>query len=166
MTVPHRIEEGGGGFMGRPLRDIWLVGMGIALGLIIALWLPGPIWLRVSAAVLTAGLGLVVGLGRVHGRWRFEEWIVHVLRHRMRPRVSVFRRRMPGEQEVTASWVPVGVSADEREGFVDMPLTVDLGWGVITVFVLSLMSGVSVYLGSGGAEDLLLHFRMLLYPID
>ena len=33
MTVPHRVEEKGGGFFGRPLRDVWIAGLGIALGL-------------------------------------------------------------------------------------------------------------------------------------
>jgi hypothetical protein len=162
--VPPRVEEKGGGFFGRPLRDVWIAGMGIAVGLIAALWLPGPVWLKVGVAVLLAGLGLALGLGRDQGRWRLEERLVHLVRHRTRPRVRAWRR--PGAEEEVALAAPprpkpVPVPADEEQGFGQLRPLVDLWWGVVTAFVMALMSGVTVYLASGGARDLRLWWRFL-----
>ena len=158
--VPPRVEEKGGGFFGRPLRDVWIVGMGLALALMAALWLPGPIWLKIAVGVLFAGLGLAIGLGRDQGRWRFEERIVHFLRYRMRPKRRVWRR--PGTEPTPVIAVATAapepeqelVPADEAEGFGRVQPLVDLWWGVVTAFVMALLSGVTAYLAAGGAQDL------------
>ncbi len=160
--VPPRVEEKGGGFFGRPLRDVWIAGLGIAIGLIAALWLPVPVWLKIAVAVLLAGLGLAIGLGRDQGRWRFEERAVHLLRHRMRPKQRAWRR--PGSEEEAVVTTapppqPEPVPADEREGFGQLPPLVDLWWGIVTAFVLSMFTGVTVYLATGGAEDLFLWWQ-------
>lgn len=158
--VPPRVEEKGGGFFGRPLRDVWIVGMGLALAVLTALWLPGPIWLKIAVAMLLAGLGLAIGLGRDQGRWRFEERIVHFMRYRMRAKRRVWRRPGVGEQTVVAAAPPepepepVFVPADEKEGFGRLKPVVDLWWGVVTAFVVALLSGVTAYLATDGARDL------------
>ncbi|HEC35810.1 MAG TPA: hypothetical protein ENI39_04655 [Anaerolineae bacterium] len=161
--IPPKVEEKGGGFMGRPLRDVWISGMGIALGLIAALWLPAPVWLKVAVAVLLAGLGLAIGLGRDQGTWRFEERLVHFLRHRARPRVRTWRRPAAGEETAVAvpQPAPAPVPADEREGFGRVHPLVDLWWGIVTAFVMSLMGGVTAYLASGGAQDLFLWWQFV-----
>ncbi len=162
--VPSRIEQGGGGFFGRPLRDVWISGLGIALGVVAGLWLPGPVWLKVAVAVLLAGLGLAIGLGRDQGVWRFEERAVQILRHRMRPRRMVWRRTYREEEAAVAvqeAPEPVPVPADEREGFGRVRPLVDLWWGIVTAFVLATMSGVTAYLATGGAQDLLLWWRLV-----
>lgn len=160
--VPPKVEEKGGGFFGRPLRDVWVVGVGIAIGLIAALWLPVPVWLRIAVAVLLASLGLVIGLGRDQGRWRFEERAVHLARHWTRPKQRVWRRPGAGEGIVATAAPPLQpkpIPADEREGFGRLPPLVDLWWGIVTAFVLSLFTGVTTYLATGGAEDLFLWWQ-------
>lgn len=159
--IPPKVEEKGGGFLGRPLRDIWIAGAGVALGLIVALWLPVPIWLKVAVAVLIAGLGLALGLGRDQGRWRFEERLLHILRHRRRPGKRAWRRPGTGEESVVAASPVEPRSADERQGFGQLPPLVDLWWGIITAFVLATLSGVTVYLATGGANDLFLWWQFV-----
>lgn len=167
--VPPRVEEKGGGFLGRPMRDVWIAGLGIALALMAALWIPGPIWLKVAVGVLIAGLGLAIGLGRDQGRWRLEERIYHVIAHRRRQHRRVWRKPAAGEPEVVTAApvappapepVPVPIPADEREGF-GMVQSVELWWGLVTVFVMTLLSGVLTYLASGGSQDLFLWIEFM-----
>jgi len=127
--------------------------MGIALGVMAALWLPGPVWLKVFVGVLLAGVGLAVGLGRVQGVWRVEEVLIQAVRYRLRSRRMVWRRRVSrGEQVVVeeAAPPPVMVPADERAGFGRVRPPVDLWWGLVSAFVLAMMSGVTAYLAGGG----------------
>lgn len=155
--VPPRVEEKGGGFFGRPLRDVWIVGMGLALALMAALWLPGPVWLKIAVGMLLAGLGLAIGLGRDQGRWRFEERIVHLVRYQMRPKQRVWRRPGAAPAPVVIAAAPPEpelIPADEAQGFGQVRPVVDLWWGVVTAFVMSALSGVTAYLATGGAEDL------------
>lgn len=163
MTIPPKIGEGGGGFFGRPLRDLWIAGLGIALSVVLGLWMPGPVWLKIAVAILVAGLGLAIGLGRDQGVWRFEERVAHIIRHRMRRRRRVWRRRTPDEVPVASMYVhtPVPEPADLRQGYAPVPMPVDLGWGIITTFVLSLMGGVTAYLAMGGARDVVMWWRLV-----
>lgn len=160
--VPPKFEEKSfAGFMGRPLRDVWIAGTGALLGMILALGMPGPLWLRVFVGILVAGAGLVVGFGRVEGVWRFEEVALEYLRFRHRARRRVWRK--PGEGlplAVEVEEAPPRVSADVRMGVPPSPL--DLAWGMVTVFVMAVMALVSVWLGQGGVHDLILVGQFLL----
>jgi hypothetical protein len=160
--IPSRIDRGGGGFGGRPIRDLWISGLGIALGIIAGLWLPGPAWLKVAVALLLAGLGLAIGLGRHQGVWRFEELVLQFVSHKSRKRQMVWRRETPQDVPVAAAAAAAPqVPADQRQGFGQVRPLVDLWWGVVTAFVFAMMGGVTAYLATGGADDLILWWQFV-----
>lgn len=161
--IPHKIEEGGGGFFDRPIRDLWISGLGIALGILAALWLPVPIFIKVAVALLIAGLGLAIGLGRDQGVWRLEERLVQVIRHRRRVRKAVWRKETPED-------VPVGISTvveeepepqDRTEGRSPVGPPIDLWWGIVTAFVFAMMGGVTAWLFTGGIDEILLWYKWI-----
>lgn len=161
--IPYKISEGGGGFFDRPIRDLWISGLGIALGVLAAVWLPGPIWLKVAVALLIAGLGLAIGLGRDQGVWRFEERIVQIVKHRTRARRAVWRKERPAEVplavKVEAEEPPV--PRDQKAGKAPVSPVVELQWGIITAFVMSMMGGVTTWLATGGADAIALWWRWI-----
>jgi hypothetical protein len=160
--IPHKIGEGGGGFFDRPIRDLWISGIGLALGLIVALWLPVPLFLKIAAALLIGGLGLALGLGRDQGVWRFEERALQWLAHRRRPRRALWRKETPAA-------VPVAAAPPEEEpepadlklGKAPVGPPVDLGWGIVTAFVFSLLGGVTTWLATVGSQEIALWFRFV-----
>jgi hypothetical protein len=167
--IPRRIKKKGTGFKGLSMRELLIVCLGLPLALLAGIGLVGlPIWLRAGLAVLIAGVTLALAFGTHQGQ-TFEQWVAHWIAHKTRARRMAWRR---GGDEIP----PVAVEAPVRPSSEPVPATataavpteaggrdwVNLWFALVNAVMLAAMTGLTVYLADGGAEELRL---WLLYKL-
>ncbi len=90
-TPPTKVDVHQRGMMGFSYRQIGIVAASVVAALALLALLSGaPAFLRISAALLAAGLGLAMAFGQVDGK-TLETWVAEYLQFRRRPRHMLHR---------------------------------------------------------------------------
>lgn len=167
--IPRRIKKKGTGFKGLSMRELLIVCLGLPLALLAGIGLVTfPLWLRAGLAVLVAGVTLALAFGTHHGR-SFEQWIVYYVAHRLRPRRMAWRRggeaippvavEMPAARPPATPAVAAAPAAVEEGEAGDW---LNLWFALVNAVMLAAMTGLTVYLADGGAEELRLWLQFKL----
>lgn len=162
--IPRRIKKKGTQFKGLSMRELMITVSGLALAIIVAMAVPGAVWIRAGLAVLIAGVALALAFGTHRGQ-TVEQLIARWISHRfLRPRNMVWRRGgddLPDVQVETPEPRPApdpGSAARPEDVEVPFrPATEDwlpLWYALVNAVMLAAMTSLTVYLADGGAEEL------------
>jgi hypothetical protein len=164
MRPPIRLDVSQRTFLGFTVRHIVIA---VATGAAALLMFTGlatlPLFLRAMLAVLIAGLGLAWAFGEIDGQTP-EAWLMEVLlfRHRSRYLVHRMAREDGGPRRVV---FPNPQSTPHLKEVVDEPAATPAApgffWLSANAIGLALLTGLSLWLLQGGAEQLSAMWRGL-----
>jgi hypothetical protein len=169
FTPPTKVDVHQRGMMGFSFRQLTIVGISLAAALGLLVVLSGaPAFLRVSTALLAAGLGLALAFGQVDGK-TLETWAFEFLQFRRRPRYMLHRaERGEPEARVTLSAdaleaTPAPATPAEAPASEPAPAAPQAPQVIyapsfahlaLQSLVMSVIAGLSIWLYDGGAIEL------------
>jgi hypothetical protein len=145
---------------GLNLRQAVILSAAISIAAVVAFAVQGALPLRAFLAALIAGTGLALAYKTIQGE-PLEVWIVRTIMFNLRARKMIWRRgggpRPRGVQEPEPAPRPAPAPSLRWHRPVAPEVAEDVSFitAMANVLIFAILSGLSVYMATGGAKQLL-----------
>jgi hypothetical protein len=170
MHNPHRVNLGERKFVGIPLRSALIVGASVILALALLLGAPINLIARLILAAVFALIGIFFAFFKISGETP-EHWVLEffAFRRRVRHRIKGFKKAditppapapKVSKPKVKAAPAPKVVAppltprAPRALSPVLIEIPAALMAALVTVFMIGMLTSLTLYLASGGAAQL------------
>ena len=154
---------------GLSLRQAAILGLSITGAVLVAFTVQGPLPLRAFLAVLIAGTGLALAYKTIQGE-PLEVWLFRTLMFNLGSRrLLVWRRgaapapRKLGEEASEPAPQPASMPSMRWRRPVEPQVLYDFSFlgAMANVLIFAILAGLSVYMATGGAQQLLVYLDYL-----